>query len=153
MFPIGARVTWDHKYYRSDWVGEVTGHPFARMVEVDGRGAISVALLKEVGGMQKSTLAEVYPNGKSPAEQHQALREEIDGLQTLVALQAEALGEMVPAPTRDELARREQLEDFAEDVVDLLEAYLSAHHGGSRPLLRDHPELRALADLVFEGVQ
>lgn len=48
VIPLGAKVRWGRKYYKSDWVGTVTGHPMPRMVECDGKGAISEGLLEVV---------------------------------------------------------------------------------------------------------
>lgn len=47
-FPIGSTVKWKDRYYKDGWRGKVTGHPMARMVEVNGQGAISVGLLELV---------------------------------------------------------------------------------------------------------
>ncbi len=98
------------------------------------------------------TVAEQYPNG-TPHEQQEAQEAEIAALTALVVEQAEALAEMVPAPTHDEQQHLEDVEAFADNAAAYMEAYLSAVCGQSRPRVIVTPELKALADFIFEGVQ
>lgn len=112
------------------------------------------------------TVAEQYPNG-APAEQQAAEKkklvdlmvrvdhaeQEVAALNALVVEQAEALSEMVPAPTQGEQQRLQDLEEFEANAQSYLEDYLSAVCGSSRPRIITTPELKALADFIFEGVQ
>jgi len=112
-WPIGTKVQWAEKMRGpgvSAWVGEVTGHPQPRMVEVDGRGAISVGLLEVVGEMSDTS--------------------EIEALQALVVQQAEALADMVP---RDDLEAMRDKAEAWDEVPGFLEAILSEVMGTSRP--------------------
>ena len=157
MIPIGATVRWVPAVSKDPWSDRVVGHPAPRMVQVAGGSRISESLLEVVGEMtnpfdEMPPLAEQYPNG-TVGEQLDAARAEIAALTALVVEQGEALAEMVPAPTHDEQQHLEDVEAFADNAAAYLETYLSAEFGNSRPLLLASPELKALADFIFEGVQ
>lgn len=157
MIPIGATVRWAPAVSKDPWSDRVVGHPAPRMVQVAGGSRISESLL-EVVGMDDNplddlpTVAEQYPNG-TPYEQQKAQEDEIAALTALVVQQAEALAEMVPALTHDEQQHLEDVEAFADNAAAYMEAYLSAVVGQSRPRVIVPPELKALADFIFEGVQ
>lgn len=140
MIPIGATVRWAPALSKDPWTDRVVGHPAPRMVQVVGGSRISESLL-EVVGMDKAI------------DRIDELMAENAALTALVVQQAEALAEMVPAPTHDEQQHLEDVEAFADNAAAYLETYLSAEFGNSRPLLLASPELKALADFIFEGVQ
>lgn len=166
MIPIGATVRWAPavcKRSKDEWTAEVLGHPRSGVVLITGGSRISESLL-EVVGMHNPlddlpTVKEMWPDG-GPMEirdreraERAALRAEVAALTALVVEQAEALAEMVPAPTHDEQQHLEDVEAFADNAAAYMEAYLSAVCGQSRPRVIVTPELKALADFIFEGVQ
>lgn len=121
--PIGARVKWRPDYNKSDWVGVVTAHVSDRAVQCDGRGGIDNSLLE---------LADTPP---------------VDPMAELIAQQCELIAEL-----QDQADRAGVLENHLAEGVARLEAYLSETCGMSRPVRIDSPELRTLAELLFEGV-
>lgn len=140
MIPIGATVRWVPAVSKDPWTDRVVGHPAPRMVQVAGGSRISESLLEVVGMSDQEALFE-------------AMSRQITELTALVVEQAEALAEMVPAPTHDEQQHLEDVEAFADNAAAYMEAYLSAVCGQSRPRVIVTPELKALADFIFEGVQ
>lgn len=172
MIPIGARVRWADKYQKnSPVIGVVTGHPQARMVEVDGKGAISVGLLEVVGEMAW-TDGHVATLEARIAE----FEESTEGLQALVAEQCEAMADMAPGEAYDgvleklasalewgrglkldaenQQARADELTEWAVNAASYLEDFLLVVYGERRPVRPIEPvELRRLADFVFEGGQ
>lgn len=122
MFPIGTRVRWRDEIAKSGWIGVVTGHPQPRMVECDGRGAISVGLLEAVGEMVETD------NGT-------ALAAERDALQALVMEQAEALGALVEKldNQRDEMEKLREASEKWEWVGSYVADILSEVMGSSNP--------------------
>lgn len=147
MIPIGARVRWADKYQKnSPVIGVVTGHPQARMVEVDGKGAISVGLL-EVAGEMMTEAQEDALNDKI-----EELMDERDALAALVAEQCEAMAGMVPGPDEDLQAKIDELQEWATNAASYLEDFLLVIYGERRPVRPIEPvELRRLVDFVFEG--
>lgn len=157
MIPIGATVRWAPAVSKDPWSDRVVGHPVPRMVQVASGSRISESLLEVVGEMtnpfdEMPPLAEQYPNG-TVGEQLEVARAEIAALTAIVVEQAEALAEMVPAPMYDEQQHLEDVEAFADNAAAYMEDYLSAVCGQSRPRVIVTPELKALADFIFEGVQ
>lgn len=147
MIPIGARVRWAEKYQKnSPVIGVVTGHPQARMVEVDGKGAISVGLLEVVGEMMTEAQEDAL-NDKI-----EALMDERDAMAALVAEQCEAMASMVPGPDEDLQAKIDELQEWAANAASYLEDFLLVIYGERRPVRPIEPvELRRLADFVFDG--
>lgn len=98
----------------------VTGHPGPRMVECDGRGAISEGLLEVVGEME----ALDNPHNAEPSAA------DMLALQALVVQQAEALADMVP---RGDLEAMRDKAEAWDEVPGFLEAILSEVMGTSHP--------------------
>jgi hypothetical protein len=162
--PLGAQVRWAEKYQKnSPIIGVVTGYPQARMVEVDGKGAISVGLLEVVGEM-----------ANADAVNFNALVAERDALAALVAEQCEAMAQMAPEDAYDDKLRQlasaldegralkldgenlkakvDELTEWAANAASYLEDFLLVVYGERRPVRSIEPdELRRLADFVFEG--
>lgn len=133
-FPIGSRVRWDGKYSRGGadpWVGVVTAHTSHKSVQCDGKGSIANGLLELVEG----------PAPEVPAAPP------VDPMAELIAQQCELIAEL-----QDKADRADELENHLGEAVARLEAYLSEECGMPRPVRIDSPELRALAELLFEGV-
>ena len=103
-------------------------------------------MLEVVGEMLDTTISDLHARIA-------ALEAERDALQDVIAEQVEALADMVPAPTADELERRKDLEAFPDTARAYLEAYLSVAVGCSRPIAPIEPlELRALSDFLMWGL-
>lgn len=159
MILIGATVRWRHKIdKRATVIGVVTGHPQPRMVEVDGKGWISEGLLEVVGEMtdqEERMLIEV-------AAERDALRELVVSQATTNAELAEELERMRKSWTRaaaraeeyaNEIERLEGFEQIAKDAATYVEDLLLLFMGERRPVRPiEPPELRRLAEFVFEGV-
>lgn len=79
--PVGCSVRWNPEYSNKPWVGVVTAHLTATMVECDGQGGLSVGLLERID-----------PNDP-PAEPDELtrLRAEIDALTEVIAMQMEII--------------------------------------------------------------
>jgi hypothetical protein len=146
MIPVGSQVRWRPDVYKAPPIGRVTAHRGAS-VEIDGRGWwVASALLEVVGEMLDTTISDLHARIA-------ALEAERDALQDVIAEQVEALADMEPAPTADELERRKDLEAFLDTARDYLEAYLSVAVGCSRPIAPiEPPELRALSDFLLWGL-
>lgn len=180
MIPIGATVRWRHKIdKRATVIGVVTGHPQPRMVEVDGKGWISEGLLEVVGemahmtdGMTEKDARDGYAESQqkimrlfadlSMAEQERdALRELVVSQATTNAELAEELERMRKSWTRaaaraeeyaNEIERLEEFEQIAKDAATYVEDLLLLFMGERRPVRPiEPPELRRLAEFVFEG--
>ena len=151
MIPIGSQVRWRPDVYKAPPIGRVTAHRGAS-VEIDGRGWwVASALLEVVGEM---TDLQAHRDYAAALESRiDELLAERDALQDVIAEQVEALADMVPAPTADELERRKDLEAFPDTARAYLEAYLSVAVGCSRPTATiEPPELRALSDFLKWGL-
>jgi len=134
-WPIGTKVQWAEKMRGpgvSAWVGEVTGHPQPRMVEVDGRGAISVGLLEVFGEMSDTS--------------------EIEALQAVIVQQAEAMARMVPSEAlddlRDEVERLREAADNWDNVPAYLSEVLSEVMGSYAPASLEGCPLRSVKRLA-----
>ena len=140
MIPLGATVRWRDAIHKSAWSGVVTGHPSAKMVEVDGRGAISEGLLEVV----EVTLEEMQA---MPTDQLLgSLRGEIAGLTEIVAQQCELIASK--SADASEFRRLQAVEDDFQRLRDAVSDALLALTGTRRPSVRDCPleELAALAE-------
>lgn len=142
LIPLGATVRWRDAIHKSAWSGVVTGHPRDKMVEVDGRGAISEGLL-EVVKMVEIRL----PQG---ALQHEALVAEVEALQAVVLQQCEVIAAM--SADASEFKRLQGIETFSYALQDAAVNALLALTGTRRPSQRDcpMPELWVLAEVVEE---
>lgn len=169
MIPLGATVRWAGKYQKnSPVIGVVTGHPQPRMVEVDGKGAISEGLLEVVGEMASLDLPEVYVALDALRVELSAAVAERDALRDLVVAQGTTIAELGQEADdlredrdkfkersedyADQIERLEGLEGFAANAASYVEDLLLVFMGERRPVRRIEPdELRRLAEFVFEG--
>lgn len=136
MIPINATVRWRPDIYKAPPLGKVTARN-GRRLEIGGGGWWVSEGLLEVVEMDGTTRDD-----------------EIAGLQALVVQQCGLIATMVPAPTPDEVARREDLEAFVDNVRDYLEDLLLVLCGERNPAKTiELRELNALRDFVMEGVQ
>ena len=140
MIPLGATVRWRDVIYKSAWSGVVTGHPRAKMVEVDGRGAISEGLLEVV----EVTLEEMQ--AMTTDQLLGSLRGEIAGLTEIVTQQCELIASM--SADASEFRRLQAVEDDFQRLRDAASDALLAITGTRRPSQRDcaWPEVWALAE-------
>lgn len=160
MIPIGATVRWRHKIdKRATVIGVVTGHPQPRMVEVDGKGWISEGLLEVVGEMTDQAMVDsVRLNYEDEIAAIMApVVAERDALRELVVSQATANAELAQELQvgSDEAlqARIDELQEWAGNVQSYVEDLLLLFMGERRPVRSiEPPELRRLAEFVFEGV-
>lgn len=138
MIPLGATVRWRDAIHKSAWSGVVTGHPRAKMVEVDGRGAISEGLL-EVVGMDAGTTEEARREIEARISGYSEMVLEVAGLTEVVTQQCELIGEL-----QEELAASPDASALKDAVSDVLLALT----GTRRPSQRDCavPEIWALAE-------
>lgn len=146
--PLGATVRWRDAIHKSAWSGVVTGHPRAKMVEVDGRGAISEGLL-EVVDMDDLTpphWGEAEEMKASMCEQFEEMRAERDGLTEIVTQQCEVIASM--SADASEFKRLQDVEDDFQRLRDAVSDALLALTGTRRPSQRDCavPEIWALAE-------
>lgn len=144
MIPIGAKVRWAEKMGRSSWVGVVTGHPQPRMVECDGRGAISEGLLEVVGMDNLDNPHNVEPSAADMV----ALRAQLEGLQAVVVAQAEALAGMVPAELVGEMEALREKADKWDDLPGYLAEVLSDVMGTSNPATLEFCPIRSVKRLA-----
>lgn len=155
MIPIGATVRWAGKYQKnSPVIGVVTGHPQPRMVEVDGKGAISEGLLEVVGEMASLDLPEVYVALDALRVELTAAVAERDALRDLVVAQGTTIAELAVRADPDEAlqTRIDDLQEWAANAASYVEDLLLVFMGERRPVRRIEPdELRRLAEFVFEG--
>lgn len=128
MIPLGATVRWRDAIHKSAWSGVVTGHPGAKMVEVDGRGAISDGLLEVV---------EVSIDLPETTVKADALKVEIAGLTEIVAQQCELIASM--SADASEFRRLQAVEDDFQRLRDAVSDALLALTGTRRPSVRDCP--------------
>lgn len=106
-WPIGTRVRWRPEIWaKGDWVGEVTGHPHPRMVEVTGYPAVSLGLLEKVGEMA-SMVAQIDMDAALAAEVAR-IQAENDALAGVVAAQMDAI---------DDAQKRTAAADETEGLV------------------------------------
>ena len=143
--PLGATVRWREAIHKSAWSGVVTGHPRAKMVEVDGRGAISEGLLEVV---------DLQEEDRAFHEMNQ-LQQECAQLTEIVAQQCELIGEiqeeLAACPDADEIEHLREAKESASALKDAVSDALLALTGTRRPSQRDYPghalsEFRALMD-------
>ena len=140
MIPLGATVRWRDAIHKSAWSGVVTGRPRAKMVEVDGRGAISEGLL-EVVGMDAGWASDAMERrADAPRDA------EIAGLAEVIAQQCEIIASMTADAS--EFRRLQAVEDDFQRLRDAVSDALLALTGTRRPSVRDCPleELAALAE-------
>ena len=142
VIPLGATVRWRDAIHKSAWSGVVTGHPRAKMVEVDGRGAISEGLL-EVVEMTLDEMQEMTTDHLLGS-----LRGEIAGLTEIVAQQCEVIASM--SADASEFKRLQAVEDDFQRLRDAVSDALLAVTGTRRPSQRDCavPEIWALAEVA-----
>lgn len=176
MIPIGATVRWADKYHKNAPVmGVVTGHPAPRMVEVNGKGSISEGLLEVVGTMQHvDDYNDPVLKGLALESELTAAVAERDALRELVVAQAEANAELAgelsdmrealkdaeeERDAADEINAenlagvREDFKRYEDEVTHRMEDLLLLFMGERRPVRPiEPPELRRLAEFVFEGV-
>lgn len=138
VIPLGATVRWRDTIYKSAWSGVVTGHPRAKMVEVDGRGAISEGLLEVVD----MTVEE----DRAFHEMNQ-LQQECAQLTEVVTQQCELIASMTADAS--EIKRLQAVEDDFQRLRDAVSDALLALTRTRRPSQRDYPghalsEFRAL---------
>lgn len=147
MISIGATVRWRHKIdKRATVIGVVTGHPQPRMVEVDGKGWISEGLLEVVGEMTDET--EEALNDKIDE-----LMDERDALRELVVSQATVNAQLAQEITDGDNDRIAELEEWVGNAQSYVEDLLLLFMGERRPVRPiEPPELRRLAEFMFEGV-
>ena len=145
VIPLGATVRWRDAIHKSAWSGVVTGHPSAKMVEVDGRGAISEGLL-EVVDMDAGTTEEARREIEARISGYSEMVLEVAGLTEIVAQQCE----LIASRTADasEFRRPQEVEDDFQRLRDAVSDALLALTGTRRPSVRDCPleELAALAE-------
>ena len=147
MIPLGATVRWRDAIHKSAWSGVVTGHPRAKMVEVDGRGAISEGLL-EVVDMDAGWASDAMERrADAPRDA------EIAALTEVVAQQCELIASM--QADASEFRRLQDVEDDFQRLRDAVSDALLALTGTRRPSQRDYPghalsEFRALMDEMDE---
>ena len=136
MIPLGATVRWRDAIHKSTWSGVVTGHPRAKMVEVDGRGAISEGLLEVV---------EMREEDRAFHEMNQ-LQQECAQLTEIVAQQCELIASMTA--DADEIEHLREAKEAASALKDAVSDALLALTGTRRPSQRDCavPEIWALAE-------
>lgn len=170
MIPIGATVRWAEKYQKnSPVIGMVTGHPQPRMVEVDGKGRISEGLLEVVGemahmtdGMTEKDAREGYAESQQKimrllADLSMATQER-DALRELVVAQATTNAELAQElgrtdPDEELKTRIDELQEWVANAASYVEDLLLLFMGERRPVRPiEPPELRRLAEFVFEGV-
>jgi len=151
VIPLGAQVRWAGKYQKnSPVIGVVTGHPQPRMVEVDGKGAISEGLLEVVGEMTDERIVGHESVVRATVDDNIALRAERDALRELVVAQGVTIAEL--AIKDDPAARIDELQEWAANASSYVEDLLLLFMGERRPVRRIEPdELRRLADFIFEG--
>lgn len=142
LIPLGATVRWRDTIYKSAWSGVVTAHPRAKMVEVDGRGAISEGLL-EVVEVQEDFMG----HREADSELARTLAVERDGLTAIVAQQCNLIASM--SADASEFKRLQDVEDDFQRLRDAVSDALLALTGTRRPSQRDYPghalsEFRAL---------
>lgn len=165
MIPIGATVRWRHKIdKRATVIGVVTGHPQPRMVEVDRKGWISEGLLEVVGEMAHMTDGMTEKDARDGyAESQQKImrlfadlsmaEQERDALRELVVSQATTNAELAQEITDGDSDRIAELEEWVGNAQSYVEDLLLLFMGERRPVRPiEPPELRRLAEFVFEGV-
>jgi hypothetical protein len=148
MIPLGATVRWRDTIYKSAWSGVVTGHPRAKMVEVDGRGAISEGLL-EVVEMDAGTTEEARREIEARISGYSEMVMEVAGLTEIVAQQCELIASMTADAS--EIKRLQEVEDDFQRLRDAVSDALLALTGARRPtgmdlLQTDVAEISALVE-------
>lgn len=147
VIPLGATVRWRDTIHKSAWSGVVTGHPSAKMVEVDGRGAISEGLLEVV-----EVREDFMGHREFDSELARTLAAERDGLTEIVAQQCEVIAEiqeeLAACPDADEIEALREAKENASTLKDAVSDALLAITGTRRPSQRDcaWPEVWALAE-------
>lgn len=116
----------------------------ARMVEVNGQGAISVGLLELVDEPMQTD----YSAANDRHAAGQALEAEVAALTELVAQQCELIGQLQPGAS--EFKRLQEIEDGFTSLQDRVSDMFLAMLGSSSPSREDcknwPPELYALAE-------
>ena len=138
VIPLGATVRWRDAIHKSAWSGVVTGHPRAKMVEVDGRGAISEGLLEVV---------DVREEDRAFHEMNQ-LQQECAQLTEIVAKQCELIASMTADAS--EFRRLQAVEDDFQRLRDAVSDALLALTGTRRPSARDCGAMLELVAMAEE---
>lgn len=143
MIPLGATVRWRDAIHKSAWSGVVTGHPRDKMVEVDGRGAISEGLLEVV-----DVTEDFMGHREVDNELARTLTAEVEALQSVVLQQCEVIAAM--SADASEFKRLQACEADLLALRDAVSDALLALTGTRRPTLQDfgnHPtEIWAMAE-------
>ena len=161
MIPIGATVditTPPGAPKPNRWRGVVTSHPGPYSIEIDGR-LIAPANLAKVVGMTEDFMGHRDADSETARVLHMELTAAVterDALRELVAAQAMTNAELAQSMTELEGGtnlRVAELEEWVSNAQSYVEDLLLLFMGERRPVRPiEPPELRRLADFVFEGV-
>lgn len=158
MIPIGATV--DIANHGGRWRGVVTGRPGPYSIEIDGRLTAPANLAKVVGEMTDQAMIDsVRLNYENEIAAIMApVVAERDALRELVVAQATTNAELVQElertdPDEELKTRIDELQEWVANVQSYTEDVLLLFMGERRPVRPiEPPELRRLAEFVFEGV-
>lgn len=161
MIPIGATVditTPPGALKPNRWRGVVTGHPGPYSIEIDGRLTAPANLAKVVGEMDEhETLRLVQDELTKQMTRNYELLAERDALRELVVAQATTNAELAQElertdPDEELKSRIDELQEWVANVQSYTEDVLLLFMGERRPVRPiEPPELRRLAEFVFEG--